>query len=86
MISGIQLSNKLLRGNGLIQSPNAGTLHCAVRELVPDIALCVLETIYMDIEFKGSFIKSLRVTSESYADSLGKLIDTVQRQIRGKEV
>lgn len=40
------------------------------RDLVPDIALCVLEKIYMDTEFKGSFIKSFRVTSEPYADRL----------------
>lgn len=48
------------------------------------MALCAWEKIDVAIKFKGSFTKIFQGISEPYA-FLGKQMDAIQRQIRGKE-
>lgn len=48
--------------------------------------MCAWENINKDTEFKGSFTKIFQAISEPYAHFLEKLMNAVQRKIKGKEV
>lgn len=58
-------------------------------ELVFEVALCASRKVVGANEFKSSFTKNLRhyavLKILPYAEFLGKLMDDIQRYVRGKE-
>ena len=76
----------MLIGEGKWHDPKKQvTLPRALFAHVHDAALWAWEKIDADAKFKGSYTKVIQGVSETYADFIGRLMEAIEKQVKGKE-
>jgi hypothetical protein len=81
------VSYEMLTGTGawlsqthqVTNMPSAALLH------VPDVALAAWDKINTGTEYQGSYTKIQQGTTEPYSDFIGRLEESIEKQVRGDQ-